>query len=447
MTTDILNNLNQETDESDESGEFGKYQEEAIVSLALDFPEFFTSVGIFMTPSMFTRVETQYVIAHILNEFEKHNTVPTRPILRDQIEQAITEDEPFEEVLRIVNKKSDPREVPFVKDTLIQWAKRKAYGMIYHDEVQDAYYRGDYSQLENIIDSAHKIANVGDQGLWFFEDSDLLFIEDTIEHRTTGFPKLDKFLNNGGPSSGEVVCWMAATNVGKSILLVNNAISSLKGMGVDGEAGQDVLLVTFELDKFKTALRCVGALAGVNINDIKSHEDYAKRIINQTKSAYKKQLCIYELPPDECSVDHIYAIVDNLKRSKGWKPDVIILDYLELMMSRVKEYNKDDYTRQKHVATEVRGLAKNEQVLIFTATQTNRSGSGTDQLIDLNKTAESFGKNMPLDYVISLNQTDQERQAELPRLRFFIAKKRNGPKHETVTCTIDYSKMQVREQL
>ena len=87
------------------------------------------------------------------------------------------------------------------------------------------------------------------------------------------------------------------------------------------------------------------------------------------------------------------------------------------------------------------------QVLIFTATQTNRSGSGTDQLIDLNKTAESFGKNMPLDYVISLNQTDQERQAELPRLRFFIAKNRNGPKHETVTCTIDYSKMQVREQL
>ena len=62
MATGILNNLNQE---ADESGEFGKYQEEAIISLALDFPEFFTSVGRFMTPSMFTRVETQYVIAHI----------------------------------------------------------------------------------------------------------------------------------------------------------------------------------------------------------------------------------------------------------------------------------------------------------------------------------------------------------------------------------------------
>jgi len=229
-------------------------------------------------------------------------------------------------------------------------------------------------------------------------------------------------------------------------LLVNNAISSLKGMNSDGDTGQDVLLVTFELDKIKTGMRCLGSLAGVDINNIKDHEDYARRVLKQTGASYKKKLCIYELPPDECSVDHIYAVVDNLKRSKGWKPDVIILDYLELMVSRVKDYNREEYTRQKHVATEVRGLAKNEDVLIFTATQTNRSGQGSAELIDLNKSAESYGKNMPLDYVVSLNQTDQERQAEPPRLRFFVAKNRNGPKHQTISCEIDYSKMQVREQ-
>lgn len=442
MVTDILNKLDDNVDENT----FGKYQEEAIVSIALDIPEFFSSVGRFITPSMFSRMETQYVMAHILNEVEKNGTVPTRKLLRDHIEKTITEDEPFEEVLRIVDRKSNPREVPMIKDTLIKWAKSKAYGMIYSDEVQDAYYRGDYSHLETIIDEAHKIADVGDSGFWFFEEVESLFSEDAIEHRTTGFPKLDKLLNNGGPSPGEVVCWMAATNVGKSILLVNNAISSLKGMNGDGDTGQDVLLVTFELDKIKTGMRCLGSLVGVDINNIRDHEDYARRVLKQTGASYKKKLCIYELPPDECSVDHIYAIVDNLKRSKGWKPDVIILDYLELMVSRIKEYNREEYTRQKHVATEVRGLAKNENVLVFTATQTNRSGQGTAELIDLNKSAESYGKNMPLDYVVSLNQTDQERQAEPPRLRFFVAKNRNGPKHETISCEIDYSKMQVREQ-
>ena len=43
----------------------------------------------------------------------------------------------------------------------------------------------------------------------------MLFKEDLIEHRTTGFPRLDAFLNNGGPSPKEVVCWLAPTNVGK----------------------------------------------------------------------------------------------------------------------------------------------------------------------------------------------------------------------------------------
>ena len=136
MVTDILNKLDDNVDENT----FGKYQEEAIVSIALDIPEFFSSVGRFITPSMFSRMETQYVMAHILNEVEKNGTVPTRKLLRDHIEKTITEDEPFEEVLRIVDRKSNPREVPMIKDTLIKWAKSKAYGMIYSDEVQDAYY-------------------------------------------------------------------------------------------------------------------------------------------------------------------------------------------------------------------------------------------------------------------------------------------------------------------
>jgi replicative DNA helicase len=161
---------------------------------------------------------------------------------------------------------------------------------------------------------------------------------------------------------------------------------------------------------------------------------------------YKKRFAIYEWAPDECSVSHVYALLDNLKRTKGWKPDVIILDYMDLMVSRVADYNKTDYDRQKHVANEIRGLAKNENVLVFTATQTNRSGAMGEELADLNKAAESFAKQFSLDYIVSLNQSDSDRKATPhPRIRFFIAKNRNGPKHEQVECEIEYDKMQVRE--
>ena len=117
---------------------------------------------------------------------------------------------------------------------------------------------------------------------------------------------------------------------------------------------------------------------------------------------------------------------------------------MDLMMSRVKKYNEKEYERQKHVATEIRGLAKNENVLVFTATQTNRGGMDGG-LIDLNKSADSFGKQFPLDYVISLNQCMDERKSDPAQLRFFVAKNRNGPKHDTITCEINYKTMVVNE--
>ena len=162
---------------------------------------------------------------------------------------------------------------------------------------------------------------------------------------------------------------------------------------------------------------------------------------------YNKRFLIYEMPPDECSVNHIYALIDTLKRSENWKPDVVILDYMDLMVSRNPSYNTDDYTRQKHVANEIRGLAKNETVLVYTATQTNRSGSGSDTMADLNSAAESYGKQFSLDYVVSLNQSKLDRQATPPRLVMFVAKNRNGPKHVTVPCEIQYDVMLVKEEL
>jgi len=445
MITDTLSRLSETDVESNQP--FAPYEEESIVSLAFDHPEFFTSVGRFLQPSMFARMECQWVMAEILNSYEKYGVVPTRPMLRDRLLRSFTEDDPYENVITVVDRNSDPRDVPLIKDTLLRWARDRAYGLLYSDEAQEAYARGDYDQLEEIIKQANRIADVGQQGFWFFENFEALFEPDVIEHRTTGFPRLDRMLNNGGPSPKEVVCWLAGTNVGKSILLCNNAISSLTGIGPDGTPGQNVLLITFELDTLKTAMRCLGAATDTPINAIMEHQDFIRRIVSKMKQTYNKRFAIFEWAPDECSVAHVYALLDNLRRTKSFRPDVVILDYMDLMVSRNQGYNKDDYTRQKHVANELRGLAKNENVLVFTATQTNRSGASGEEVADLNKAAESFGKQFALDYVVSLNQNRTQRRAEPPRITMYIAKNRNGPRAERIDCVINYNTMVVREDI
>lgn len=428
-------------------GPFGSYEEEAIISLALDIPEFFSSVGRFITPDMFARPECKLLIAEILNSFEKYNVIPTRSILRDKIASILTEDDPYQQVLDIVDRKSNHREIPIIKDNLLKWAKYKAFGLLYSEESQNAYMRGDYEYLEKILNNANRIADVGSNGFWFFDNYQLLFEESVIDHRTTGFPKLDKMLNGGGPSKKEVVCWLAPTNVGKSILLCNNAISSLKGIGDSGQPGQDVLLITFELDTIKTAMRCLGVIGkDIPIDQITEKKDYISRLIETMKTTYNKRFLIVEWAPEECSVNNIYALLDNLRRTDGWHPDVLIIDYLDLMISRNDAHNSDDYIRQKNVSSQIRGLAINENLLIFTATQTNRSAAGgTTGVADTTQVADSFGKQFALDYIISLNQSKNERSATPPRMRMYIAKNRNGPKNEIIDCTITYETMLVRE--
>ena len=426
---------------------FGPYQEEALISLALDHPEFFLAAARFMKPDMFANLVTRWVMAEILNCVEKHSVVPTRAMLRDILELAVTVDDPHDEIFRLVDRKSDPREVPIMKETVLKWSRDRAYGLLYTDEAIAAYHRQDYGYLETLFQEANRIADVGDQGFWFFENAELLFQPDAIQHRTTGFPKLDRILNNGGPSAKEVVCWLAGTNVGKSVMLCNNAISSLRGEGPDGRPGQDVLLITFELDAIKTAMRCVASAFGVPIAQITAKKDYIRRVMQDMQRAYNKKFLIHEMAPDECSVNHVYALLDSLKRIHGWRPAVIILDYMDLMVSRNPAYNKDDYTRQKHVANEVRGLAKNESVLIFTATQTNRGGSNGEQIADLTSAAESFGKQFSMDYIVSLNQTAGQRQMNPPQLSFWVAKNRNGPKQVKIDCEINYDTMVVKELL
>jgi hypothetical protein len=196
---------------------FGEYQEEAIISLALDHPEFFLTAARFIKPEYFGRLECRWIVAEILNSFEKFNIIPSRQLLRSNLEKQVTEDDKYEEIFRIVDRKSDPREVPIVKETLLKWSKDRAYGLLYADEAIEAYHRGDFSYLEQIVQEANRIADVGTSGFWFFENMDMLFQPDIIKHKTTGFARLDQMLNNGGPSAKEVVCWLAATNVGKCL--------------------------------------------------------------------------------------------------------------------------------------------------------------------------------------------------------------------------------------
>ena len=137
-----------------------------------------------------------------------------------------------------------------------------------------------------------------------------------------------------------------------------------------------------------------------------------------------------------------------MERTYGWHPDVIIIDYLELMMARRDSNNDDDYVRQRTVSAELRGLASKEDVTIFTATQANRAGAvaaAAREKIGLDKVSEWWGKNYDMDYVISINPGSlvNEDNENIINCDLHIAKNRNGPCPKTVPVIMDKATMRI----
>jgi len=565
--------------------EFGSFEENSILSLAFENPEFFMTVMPFMELEFFSKATTKFIFALIFKYYKEKSIVVSRAYALDYVKKHLTTDMPYQEIIDIISKPLDPRDMSIIMGSLVEWCRKRAYSKLYDQESIESHSRGDYTYVEQVVEQARRVNDFDAKFYFFFNEFEALFEKENEEKFTTGFQRLDGYLNNGGPTRGEVVCAMAPTGVGKchtldskiiiktindeikevnfgylknnndvKILtptgfelikkfdyiktgptiklitkygelicdpnhrvLTNNGekfvkdLSNDKLIGLkneelnyikeDGEirdlydieigsphlyytsgivshnsiflvnngagsilAEKNVLHVTMELTKMKTAARYLGCFTNQWI-DARYSEDVQQKMrasLLQKKDTYKSQLVIVEYPPDDISVDTIHMNIDVLKRQYGIKIDVVIIDYMELLISRNQKMFDKDYNIQKKVATEVCRLAKKEKVVVFTAFQTNRGGNenvngkgkDSNKFIELDKVAESYGKTMSVDYIITLNQTkseykgsEEEDKEDISNagLRFYIAKNRNGPKFQSIDAFVNYYTMRMRE--
>lgn len=434
--------------EIEEKREFGDREEEATISLIFDLPEFFISVANNLKLEFFKNRKARYVYTIIDYFYDRYGTVITRELCRDEALKQLTADDDYEEILALIGRESDQREAPIIRDRLIEWARNQTFRLLYSAEALSAVEAEDYTKIEEIFDEASKIKDISVSGYWFFERINDLFMQNKEKKLTCGFSRLDECLNEGGPTKKETFCWMAPTGVGKSLMMINTAVANIK-------KGEKVLHITMEMSELKTALRYAGSFTEIEIAQRMSQEQKMRTRLEKMEKTYGGGLVIYEFPPYTISSSTISSLVDSIRRIKSFNPTVIILDYLELMA----QADKDEYISQRKIATELRGVASKEDVFVVTGTQTNRSsmeGSNKEKNstgskeIDLDKTADSFGKMMPFDYVVSINQTRQEYDfgsENKAKCRLYIAKNRNGPKFKTINATIDYGIMKAREEI
>jgi KaiC/GvpD/RAD55 family RecA-like ATPase len=221
---------------------------------------------------------------------------------------------------------------------------------------------------------------------------------------TTGVPVLDK-ITLGGFSRKSLNCVLASSGCGKSLLLVSSACNAVR-------AGYNVLYITLEMSEVRIAERVDANMLSVTIPSLSKMDikQYTQKI-DDIKDAKHGRMIIKEFPTSSASVLHFKNLLNELKLKQGFIPDIIMVDYINLMTScRYKAGMVNSYGMVKAVSEELRGLAVEQNVAILTATQTNRSGMNSSD-IEMDQVSDSIGLVFTLDMLFALIRTEALDQA------------------------------------
>jgi len=209
-------------------------------------------------------------------------------------------------------------------------------------------------------------------------------------------------ITKGGTPAKTLNIIMAGTGVGKSLFMCHHAAACLS-------QNKNVLYITCEMAEEKIAERIDANLMDITLDDLKDlpYEMYQKKLQNATRGISGK-LIIKEYPTATANANHFRILIEELKLKKQFTPDIIFIDYLNICTSsRVKANGgANSYTIIKSIAEELRGLAVEQNVPIFSATQVNRSGF-TNSDFGLEDTSESFGLPATADFMIALIATEE----------------------------------------
>ena len=128
--------------------------------------------------------------------------------------------------------------------------------------------------------------------------------------------------------------------------------------------------------------------------------------IDKLNKKTQGRLIIKEYPTASAHVGHFKSLINEISMKKGFSPDIIFIDYLNICSSsRYKNTIVNSYTFVKAIAEELRGLAVEANVPIVSATQTTRSGFASSD-VDLTDTSESFGLPATADLMFALISTE-----------------------------------------
>lgn len=344
----------------------------------------------------------------IINFFDQYNSAITLDILAIQISnRSELRENQLQDIEKYINEltfKTDNEQwlydntEKFCKNRAVINAIIDAYDIVegkHKDKTEDA--------IPSLLSDALAVSFDSSVGHDYLEDYQERYdfyhrVEEKIPFDLDIFNKITK----GGLSKKTLNIILAGTAVGKSLFMCHVAASSLL-------QNKNVLYITMEMAEERIAERIDANLLNMNMNematiDLPTYNNRINKLIKKTSG----KLIVKQYPTSTAHSGHFKALLEELKIKRNFKPDMIIIDYLNICCSsRIKNgAGVNSYTYVKSIAEELRGLAVEYDVPLLSATQTTRGGFGNTD-VELTDTSESFGLPATADMMFALIATEE----------------------------------------
>ncbi len=131
--------------------------EGGILNFLIDFPaagpDFLAQAQL----TFFTGVPETYIFGAVKDYFQEFTTIPTRDVLWNLMARKLTADDPHLEIKALLDRGSNPRETDYIRESLNDWLRHKAYQQLYSDENIAAFWAGNYEQIHNVVEAAKNV--------------------------------------------------------------------------------------------------------------------------------------------------------------------------------------------------------------------------------------------------------------------------------------------------
>ena len=365
--------------QQDNFEKFGSHFQTLLISALINDKAFFEQVYEILKADYFSSEPHKRLMEQINSYFEQYSFSPTfehLEIFANQLEDETLKKAIYEIV--ISSRQSVLSDLEYIKDQTLEFCKNQAMKTAILQSVS-LLEKNQYGDIHSIIEKAIQSGEKQELGHCYYKDFHKRSVFQQRAVIPTGFSKLDELMD-GGHGQGELGVVIAPTGGGKSFVLVNFGYGAL-------QAGKNVLHYTLELSEEAVGLRYDARITGVPIRDIKS---YPQMVEKKLKAFNSGRLIIKEYSIKSASVNTFKFHINRLKAS-GFIPDVIILDYADIMKPK-RHYEVKRYELEA-IYEDLRALSQELDIPIWTASQSNRQ-SIDDEVITLGAIAEAYAKEI-----------------------------------------------------